>query len=336
MADQTLNYKSLTATSNENEAVAGKEDFSRQVISNSAGDFNMLNFGMNNFTKTVNFKIGGQMGMGPKIHNLDAATPQVFRNSIIIVTQTPNMFNNMGTQGNGQNYKKLVQYLIETYAHTVSGLDFNYTLNTGEMPVGYDGQKMPVPTQTQRSPVAPSFVFTELLGGLIWKFFNFWIRCIQDPDSNISLASALFPDGATANDAVTSSWSMSFIAIQPDTTLRPNNIIDAAFYTAAFPTECGDFGFNKAVGATDIKERTVNFKALVQHNTNTLYYGREIMKILKFHELDYSYSTVRGDIETDIQQSGIMKDVFDAAVNEFPATKGKIESQEEARESASA
>jgi hypothetical protein len=290
----------------------------QQVIQSSA-DFNMLNFGMNNQTKTVNYAIGGQMGIGPKIHNLDAATPQVYRNSVIVVTHTPTMFD--GIEGGG-DYKRLVQYLIETYAQSVSGIDFNYTLENGDMPVGYDGQQLPVPTQSKRSQPNPSFTFVELLGGLIWKFFNFWIKCIQDPDTNISLASALLGD-KTIYDPVTSSWSMSFMAIQPDTTMRPENVIDAAFYTAAYPSDCGDFGFNKAVGSTAIKERTVNFKALVQHNTNTMYYGREIMRILNFHKLDYNYSTVRGNIDTALEISGIKEDLT-TAITQFNTNKSNV------------
>jgi hypothetical protein len=238
------------------------------------------------------------------------------------------MFNSIGT--NGQEYKNLLKYLIETYAQSVSGIDFNYTLEAGDMPIGYDGQNLPVPTQTKRSAVNPSFVFTELLGGLIWKFFNFWIKCIQDPDTNISLASALLTDVSATNNAtapaydpVTSSWSMSFMAIQPDTTMRPENVLDAAFYTAAFPTDCGEFGFQKAVGSTAIKERTVNFRAVVQHNTNTMYYGKEIMRILNFHKLDYSYSTVRAKIDTAFKDVGLQQDL-DIAVEEFKATKNNI------------
>jgi hypothetical protein len=298
-----------------------KNTQSDQQLLKGVSTFNTLNFGLNPTMPTVNYAIGGQMGIGPKIHNLDASTPQVYRNSVIVVTHTPKMFDNIT---GGDDYKHLVKYLIETYAQSVSGIDFSYTLDAQEMPIGYDGQNLPVPTQTKRSAVNPSFVFTELLGGLIWKFFNFWIKCIQDPDTNISLASALLgEDDKNIYDPVTSSWSMSFMAIQPDTTMRPENVIDAAFYTAAFPSECGEFGFQKAVGSTAIKERTVNFKAVVQHNTNTMYYGKEIMRILNFHKLDYSYSTVRGKIDDALVSSGIQNDL-DVAIEDFKQNKDKV------------
>jgi hypothetical protein len=295
-----------------------------QLRSTDEKNFDFLNFGMNNFTKTVDFAIGGQMGIGPKIHNLDAATPQVYRNSVIVVTHTPTMFNNLP---GGEDYKRLIQYLIETYAQAVSGLDFSYTLEEGQMPVGYDGQNLPVPTQSKRSQPSPSFTFTELLGGLIYKFFNFWMKCIQDPDTNISLASSLLQGNQVSDEykhpPITSSWSMSFMAIQPDTTMRPENIIDAAFYTAAFPVSTGEIGFNKAVGQTALKERSVEFRALVQHNTNTMYYGRQLMEILEFHKLDYSFSHVRGAIDTAIVGSGLKKEL-DTATTEFADNRNTI------------
>jgi hypothetical protein len=296
----------------------------QQLITHDPSVFDILNFSMNNKAPTVNYAIGGQMGMGPKIHNLDAATPQVYRNSVIVVTHTPTMFD---TIPGGSQYKHLIQYLIETYAHSVTGLDFSYSLDSQDMAVGFDSQSLPVPTQAKRNQPSPSFSFYELLGGLIHKFFTFWIKCVQDPDTNISLASSLLSnsDSSVAYlPPVTSSWSMSFMAIQPDTTMRPDNVIDSAFYTAAFPTDTGDIGFNKAVGSTSLKERSVNFKAIVQHNTNTMYYGRELMKILQFHKLDYNFSTVRGKIDDSIKISGL-KDDLDTAVSEFAQNRAAVE-----------
>ena len=232
--------------------------------------------------RVANIIDGGQLGTGIQITRLDAATPLVFNPAVLVVTQTPGMWDN-------QPYaQKMLKSLVEVHAKEVTGLDVSYTLNTATTPVGWDGQEMKVPTNTTRSAVDPSFTWTEVTGNLVWNFIRKWIFDIQHPDTNASLMSATLDSNETMPPFLMSSFSMSMMAIQFDPTMLPENIIDGFYYTCMFPTGTGEFGLQRSWGQTQTKDRSIQFTGLVQHNDNTKWLAQEMASILQFHKVNYN------------------------------------------------
>ena len=259
----------------------------------------------------------GQMcGIGPRIMNLDGATPQVFPPAVIVMLQTPTMWKAVSKYA-GMNDRvadplgKMLKDLWELHAREISGIDFGYNLNTSDSLVGQDGQNLSVPTNTQRSAVSPSVTWTELYGNLVWNFHYRWIMDINHPDTQNSYLSAISA-ASTGNDEaladlppwVMSTFSCSFMAIQPDPYGTYDRILDAALYTGCFPTETGNIGIKKQVNSHELMERSIPYKALVQHNDNTREVGALILKALNFHKPDYQRATTLGKIDGDLTGSG--------------------------------
>jgi hypothetical protein len=243
---------------------------------------------------------GSQLGVGLQAATLDAATPLVFPPAVIVVLQTPTMYKD------DPDTARMIKALIESHAKTVSGIDFGYTLETQEQPVGHDGQNIQVPTKSKRSAVSPSFTFAEVTGNLIWSLFRQWLFDIQDPDTNASMSRF-----ATPETFMSSAYSMSMIAIQFDPTMRPENIIDAAFYTNMFPTDPGgQLGLERQISQSKVMERTVNFTGHVQHNKTTRELGIKIATELQLAKVNYNKTqpgvTV---VNAAIKDSGLSQEV---------------------------
>ena len=232
--------------------------------------------------RAANIIDGGQLGTGIQITRLDAATPLVFNPAVLVVTQTPAMWDPYPYA------QKMLKSLVEVHAKGVTGLDVSYTLETATTPVGWDGQEMKVPTRTTRAAVDPSFTWQEVTGNLVWNFMRKWIFDIQHPDTNASLMSATLDANQTMPPFLMSSFSMSMMAIQFDPTMLPENIIDGMYYTCMFPTSTGDFGLERTHGTTKVMDRTIQFTALVQHNENTKWLAQEMATILQFHKVNYN------------------------------------------------
>ena len=246
--------------------------------------------------RAANIIDGGQLGTGIQITRLDAATPLVFNPAVLVVTQTPAMWDPYPYA------QKMLKSLVEVHAKQVTGLDVSYTLETQTTPVGWDGQEMKVPTRTTRAGVDPSFTWQEVTGNLIWNFMRKWIFDIQHPDTNASLMSATLDANQTMPPFLMSSFCMSMMAIQFDPTMLPENIIDGFYYTCMFPTGTGDFGIERSHGTTKIMDRTIQFTALVQHNENTKWLAQEMATILQFHKVNYNKAIAGpGGSASDIQ-----------------------------------
>ncbi len=235
-------------------------------------------------TLISNIARGGQLGLGARIPKIDAATPIAFNPSIIIVTQAPTFWSRYPKK------QEFLKALVETHAKSVTGIDFGYTLNTAENPFGHDSQQIATPTNTVRSAVAPSMVFPEVHGMLVYDFFKDWIWDIQNPDTNSSSLPAIMQSESDMPAWTSTAYSMSFVAIIPDPTGIPDRILDAAFYTNVVPREIGEVGFGRTIAQTETKDRTINFTGIVQHNHNTRHYGIAIMRMLNMHKVDYTHA----------------------------------------------
>lgn len=265
----------------------------------------MTNLGVADNTVVGNLIDGSQLGVGLQASMLDSATPLVFPPTVLVVLQTPTMYDNT------PEMSRMIKSIIESHAKTVSGIDFNYTLETADSPVGHDGQMMAVPTKSKRSAVEPSFVFQEVAGNLIFNIARKWITDIQHPDTNASMASLDF----TGNWTMTT-YAMSMMAIQFDMTMKPENILEAAFYTNMFPISTGDIGLERTISASKIMDRTINFKAIVQQNDYTRYLAKTIAEDLQIVKVNYNLArTGATEINSIIADSGLAHEVTAALAN---------------------
>ena len=228
---------------------------------------------------------GGQLGYGFKAGAFDAATPLAFPPATIVVLQTPMMWDsdNLGDDG---VLAMTVKSMFECHAKTVTGIDVNYTLDSGDQPVGHDGQNFKVPTQSKRTEVSPSFTWPEVTGNLVWNIILRWIWDIQDPDTNAGMEFMDSPLPYTM-----SAYSLTFMAIQFDQTMHPDRIIDAAIYCNVFPQSTGEMGIQRTIGTTEVKERNVTFNAYQLHNKYTKYLGREVANALNLRSETYQVAT---------------------------------------------
>ena len=228
---------------------------------------------------------GGQLGYGFKAGAFDAATPLAFPPAYIVVLQTPMMWDgkNLGDDG---VLARTVKSMFECHAKTVTGIDVNYTLDSGDQPVGHDGQNFKVPTQSKRTEVNPSFTWPEVTGNLVW---NIILRCIwdiQDPDTNAGMEFMSTPLPYTM-----SAYSLTFMAIQFDQTMHPDRIIDAVIYCNVYPQSTGEMGIQRTIGTTEVKERAITFNAYQIHNKYTKYLGREVASALNLRSETYQTAT---------------------------------------------
>lgn len=214
---------------------------------------------------------GGQLGVGWDARYLDSSTPLTFTPTVMVVLQTPTMYDDKPEIG------RMMKQLIESHAKSVTGIDFGYTLETEDGPSFHDGQMFAVPTKSKRTAVTPSFTFNELTGNLVWNLFGMWVKDIQHPDTNAAMQYSADVGEATEQAFVMSSYAMSMMAIQFDQTMKPENIIDAAFYTNMFPTDPGGtLGLERQISQTKVIERTVEMTGIVQHNDTIRKLGVDI------------------------------------------------------------
>ena len=241
---------------------------------------------------------GLQLGSGLNGPMLDVATPCTFTPVVIVVMSTPAMYT---VDGKPTRMATLIKDLIESHAKQVTGIDFGYTLGTQQSPVGHDSQEMMVPAKTTRSQVSPSFVFAELSGNLVFNTFKKWIWDIQHPDTNASMAQVRYPGAYTM-----SAYAMSMMAIQFDPTMRPDHIIDAAYYTNMFPLQTGEIGFERTIGQVKHPERTINFSGIVQHNDYIKSLAMSVAEQLSLHKHNYNIAPPgRSAISKDISELGL-------------------------------
>lgn len=262
-------------------------------------------YGTTRFGQVPNLTLGGQLGIGPNIPKIDVSTPLVLNATVFVVLELPTMWDAFPAR------KAMMKALIEQHAKSITGVDFGYTLNSQESPVGHDGQHLSVPTNTVRTAINPSITWVDLYGALAWNLIRAWLFDIQHPDTQASLMSAqLETDSIPAY--LMSAFSMSMLGIQYDPTMDPNRIIDAAFYTCMFPTETTEFGFERQIAQSQIKERTIPFKGIVQHNENTRELGKIVATNLGIHKINYQLATTASGVAPDLADVGIGKEVQDA------------------------
>ncbi len=252
----------------------------------------------------ANVSRSGQNGTGVRITKLDGATPLVFNPVIPVVLTVPTMWNKFPQK------QEMLRALMETHARNISGIDFSYALETTQVQIGHDGQQMDAPTKTTRSQVNPSATFTEYTGNIIYKFFQDWMFDIQHPDTNASILPAMGLMDEDMPGWTMSAYSMSMLFIQPDPTGLPDRIIDAFVICNMFPKDMGEIGFQRQLGTSETKERSINFTGIVQHNNNTKELGIRVMKMLGLHRINYNNALpgLAGSVDPNVAIQDNLKD----------------------------
>ena len=147
---------------------------------------NAANLGLYNGSSFIsNMEAAGQLGIGIKPGALDAATPLVVPPAVIYVTQIPHMWT---IYEDDIALARTIKSMFETHAKSVTGINIGYTLETGQQPMGHDGQEMNAPTVSKRNAVQPNFTYPEVTGNLVFRCHQQWLWDIADPDTQISLS----------------------------------------------------------------------------------------------------------------------------------------------------
>ena len=251
--------------------------------------------GFNEGSQVANVARSGQLGVGLRSTKLDGSTPAVFNPAAAIVLNTPQIFDNI------PNASECLRALMETHAKSITGIDVNYTVETGETQVGHDGQVLKVPTKTTRAQISPSVTFEEYQGLPVWNLFREWMFAMQHPDTNMSAVSAYADKGSDIPGWCISAFSMSMLFIQFDPTGLPDRIYDAVVVNNMFPTSIGEMGIQRVIGTTDVKERTIEFTGLIQHNRNTKLLGQRVAAMLGIHRVNFDFALpgMAGSVEPD-------------------------------------
>lgn len=254
----------------------------------------------------ANLARSGQLGTGIRFTKLDAATPAVFNPCVIVMLTAPSMWDRW------PKLQETLRAVVETHAKSWTGIDFGYSLETQDTPVGHDGQTLKVPTRSLRKGVDPSLTVPEYTGNPIYNLFSTWIKDIQHPDTNASILPSNISDTSDIPAWFMSAYSMSIAVIQYDPTGLPDRIIDGAVIANMFPTDIGDIGFERTIGTSKLMERQISFTGLVQHNENTRELCFRLAETLSLHKANYNFAlpglgaSVDPDsaIQTELRQFG--------------------------------
>ena len=234
----------------------------------------------------------GQLGIGINAPMLDVATPLVFPPAIIVVLQVPNMYT---VDGKPSAMAISIKDMFESHSKAVSGIDIQYQMDpVGQTPVGADSQQIVSPGKTTRSAVNPSFNFTEISGNFYWNLIKKWLWDMNNPDTY-----AIGPNVAVQGGWTMSDYSATFIAIQPDVTMKPDRIIDAAVFCNVFPTATGELGMERNIGQMKHMDRSFSFQAIVQHNAYTKQLGSHIMRQLALNTIDFNWAPPQRNSRTN-------------------------------------
>lgn len=260
------------------------------LLNGSASSFGGPRFGISG-----NMQQGGQLGIGPRIVAMDGGTPLALNCCHVYVLQMPRFWDRFpATQ---QMYKSY----IELNANSIDGIDLNYTLDFDDgIQVGHDGQNTSMPLKTKRAGVSPSVSLNDGLGNTFWNLNYLWLKHISHPDTCSSLLSAMYEE--ELEQWVWSTFTMTWLVIQPDPSGLPSRMVEASVITNIMPTETGNLGMKRAIGSAELAKRTVGYKGIITHNESTRELGRLVMSSIGAHKpnLDYAltWDGTRANIST--------------------------------------
>lgn len=269
------------------------------IASNPTATFNNLN-------------VGAQLGLGPRLANIDGSTPITFSPVVPIITHVPTMFSKI------DGMSELLKTLVERHTKAISGIDFGVELEDTTAFMLADGQEAKIPTKAKRTAIAPNMTFAEVKGNLVWNFFKTWIYMINNPDTHASSLAAVADD---MDPFVYSYFCMDVMFINFDETMLPGNIIDATFVTTMYPKLTGNIGAKREVSTIDGGiERSIDFNGILQHNTAVYNAAKSIAETLQLHKANFHYATpIATAIEANSQDMGLQAELFEV-LSDFKTT----------------
>ena len=281
-------------------------DYKRSKFMSDALLENATSLGVAPSSLVSNVARSGQLGTGIRMAKLDGATPAVFSPVVPVVLSVPSMWDPY------PKLQEMLKALMETHAKSITGIDFSYTLETQDAYTFHDGQTLATPTRTTRSAVNPTATFQEYPGLPVWNLFRTWMFDIQHPDTNASNLPSKLADNSDIPGWYVSAYSMSMLFIQFDPSGLPDRIYDAVVITNMVPKEIGEIGMERTIGTVQLKERSISFTGIVQHNENTRELGYRVARMLQMERIAYDFSlpgyggTVDPStaIQSDIQHFG--------------------------------
>lgn len=281
-------------------------DYKRSKFMSDALLENATSLGVAPSTLVSNVARSGQLGTGIRMAKLDGATPAVFNPVVPVVLSVPSMWDPY------PKLQEMLKALMETHAKSITGIDVSYTLEMQDAYTFHDGQTLATPTRTTRGPVNPTATFQEYPGLPVWNLFRTWMFDIQHPDTNASNLPSKLSDNSDVPGWYVSAYSMSMLFIQFDPSGLPDRIYDAVVITNMVPREIGEIGMERTIGTVQLKERSVSFSGIIQHNENTRELGYRVARMLQMERIAYDFSlpgyagTVDPStaIQSDIQNFG--------------------------------
>lgn len=246
---------------------------------------------------------GGQYGTGPLYSTLSASSPLILPRSVIVVTETPRMYNdNLG-------FAYLLKTLVESCAKSVSGIDLSYTLDEHSQEIGRDGQQIQMPTKSKRTQPSPSFTYPEYIGNPVWNAHYKWLTDTQDPDTDaIGLKNTIARD----EHYDTRLFGMTIFVMQPDMTFQARRLINSWIITNMWPKNTGDLGAKVEMTGTHSPERSINYSGYLIHNNDTIAMGQLLWQSMQLETVNYrKLATGIGTVNQNIKNSGLLRDIND-------------------------
>ena len=269
------------------------------VKMNSALLANGGRFGPSENAFAANVVDGGQLGVGPILRNLDANTPPVFLPMTPVVMHVPTIFTYI------PDGIKIFKALWETQLKNFDGFEPSYQMETEGVNVGRDGQQQMAPVRQTRSQITPSATWDEKIGNIIFNMGRFWFNMTRDVDTQASNMARLFK-GQSVPPVVASMYSMDLLLIQHDSTMDPENIVDAYYLTNMFPTDIGSAGYTANPQESKILERQFSFTAVVQHNNNVVAAAKNVSRLLNLHTIDFQNALpIAETLSVELSSSGL-------------------------------
>lgn len=261
-------------------------------------------FGSTPTSPIANVRDGGQLGFGPNLPNLDANTPLVLMPLQFTVLHAPSFLDFI------PNGVAIFKALFENHLVSMDGLEFSHTMDTEGTPSGRDGQMQMVPVRHARSQITPTCVWPEKLGNLLWNFGKLWMNVMKDVDTQASSMAGVVPSGTILPPHVSSMFSADILATQFDTTMRPENIVDAFIMTNFFPTDIGSPDYRYNALESHRPDRSFTFTTIVQNNNNTVAVAKSIATLTNLHLVNYQDAIPAAtSIESQLSNEGMVHTV---------------------------
>lgn len=252
-------------------------------------------YGGTRFGHSFNMQQGGQLGLGPRIVSMDGGTPLVLNCAQVYVLQMPRMFDRFPA------FIRQYKSMIEMNSINIDNIDMNYQMEFGDVEVGHDGQTAGMPLMTKRSPITPSVTMNDA-GNMFWNMNYTWMKFISHPDTTASLLSALYGDNMEA--WVWSTFTMTWLVVQPDPSGLPDRLVDAHVITNLVPQETGNLGVKRAINQAEVAKRTVSYKGIWTHSDSTRELGRLVMQAVRAHQPNLDLALTFDGVRANVNSMG--------------------------------